>query len=78
MRDFLYPIVDRCSAILCPVWTLSPTYHVGVQVLTFLMENRQLGGGSCVVTLEGLVAGVIDQRVGHAQSGHKVVDAIVL
>ena len=78
MGDFLYPGVDRCGAVLRPVWTPSPADHVGVQVLTLLMENRQLGARSCVVALEGLVAGVIDQCVGHAQRRYKVVNAVVL
>ena len=78
MGDFLYPDVDRCGAVLRPVWTLSPADHIGVQVLTLLMENRQLGARSRVVALERLVVGVIDQRVGHAQRRYKVVDAVVL
>lgn len=46
-----------------------------MQVLTLLMENGQLGGRSSVEALERLVAGMIDQRVGHAQRRYKVVDA---
>jgi hypothetical protein len=75
---FLYPGVDRRCAVLRPVWTPSPTDDVGVQVLTFLMKNRQLDGGSCVVALKGLVACVVNQRVRHAQRRNKVVDAVVL
>lgn len=49
-----------------------------MQVVALLMENGKLGGRGRVVPLGRLVAGVIDQRVGHAQGRYKVVDAVVL
>lgn len=77
MCDFLYPSVDRCGAILRSVDAIpnGPCRRAG----TDLSDGKSpAGGGSCIVALEGLVAGVIDQRVGHVQSCHKVVDVVVL
>ncbi|MNI81725.1 hypothetical protein D3C73_1383690 [compost metagenome] len=76
--NFLYPGIDWRGAVLGPVRAPSPANHVGVQVFTFLMEDRELSCRRSVVTLERLITRVVDQRVGHAQRRHEVVDAIIL
>lgn len=70
--------INGRRAVLGPVRSPSPLDHIGVKVVAFLMEKSELRGRRGVVPFEGLLTGRVDQRMGHAEGRHEIVNAVLL
>ncbi|MNR44393.1 hypothetical protein D3C85_1631280 [compost metagenome] len=56
----------------------APAHPIGVQGLTFQVQQRNLGRGGDVVVRQSLVTRGVDQGIGHAQRRDEVVNTPVL
>ncbi|MNI36210.1 hypothetical protein D3C73_902530 [compost metagenome] len=78
MGNLFHPGVDGRGAVLGPVRAPAPTNQVGAQIFPLLVEECELRRRRRVVSLERLVAGIIEQCIRNAQCRDEVVNTAVL